>query len=117
MPQKPKNINRECKRHGLSEYVLEGSGSYRCKKCRVYFVDRRRKEVKRKLVHHFGGACKKCGYAGSVAALDFHHIDPSTKKFGIGYKGYTRSYAKALEEASKCEMLCANCHREVEWTN
>jgi hypothetical protein len=114
MIAKPKFRNKTCQKHGWTEFVLEGSGYYRCKKCRVYYVDRRRKELKKKLVEHFGGECMKCGYDRCLAALDFHHLDPQTKKFGIGYKGYTRSFKSALEEAKKCVLICANCHREVE---
>ena len=38
--------------------------------------------------------------------------DPE-KDFGISYKGYTRSWEKVKEEADKCILLCANCHREA----
>jgi hypothetical protein len=43
--------------------------------------------------------------------LDFHHTDPSNKKFGIGTGGKYRSFAALKAEAMKCELLCANCHR------
>ena len=46
--------------------------------------------------------------------LEFHHLDPSTKKFQLGHSGRTRSLARARAEARKCVLLCANCHREVE---
>jgi len=48
-----------------------------------------------------------------MEALEFHHRDSSKKDFGISYRGYTRSWAKVLEEIEKCELLCANCHRET----
>lgn len=66
---------------------------------------------KKKLVEHFGGKCRICGYKKSIQALTFHHIDPSTKKFGIG--GKTLAYEKLLEEANKCLLICHNCHAEV----
>ena len=46
-------------------------------------------------------------------ALQFHHVDPSTKAFTLR-DGDTRSLARMREEASKCVLLCANCHAEVE---
>ena len=47
-------------------------------------------------------------------ALQFHHLDPSQKEFGVSGRGVTRAIAKARAEAKKCFLLCANCHAEVE---
>jgi hypothetical protein len=47
-------------------------------------------------------------------ALEFHHVDPAAKRFGVAFRGVTRSLDAAREEASKCVLLCANCHAEVE---
>jgi hypothetical protein len=77
-------------------------------------VDRRRREIKRRLVAEAGGRCALCGYDRSPAALQFHHIDPATKTFGLATRGVTRSLAAARAEASKCVLLCATCHAEVE---
>ncbi len=60
-----------------------------------------------------GGKCKMCGYNRCPAALELHHINKSEKNFGIGDKGYTRSWEKVKAELDKCILLCANCHREV----
>ncbi len=70
--------------------------------------------MKRILVAEAGGACVLCGYSGTPAALHFHHVDPTTKSFGVGYAGVTRSLAAARAEAAKCVLLCARCHAEVE---
>jgi hypothetical protein len=75
---------------------------------------RRRRRVKHTLVTEAGGRCRLCGYARSQAALVFHHVDPSAKRFGLAGGGMTRSLARAREEARKCLLLCANCHAEVE---
>mgnify|MGYP003431129005 FL=1 len=45
--------------------------------------------------------------------MEFHHLDPEQKDFGIAAKGYTRSWEKVKEELDKCIMVCANCHREI----
>ncbi len=55
-----------------------------------------------------------CGYNTHVGALDFHHVDPSTKEFGVSNKGMTRSWEKIKAELDKCILVCANCHREIE---
>lgn len=104
----------ECKHHGSTEFVLEGRGHYRCKRCRSAAVSKRRRVVKRKLVEEAGGACAICGYSRWVGALQFHHLDPRRKVFQIGHRGHTRSLERCRAEARKCVLLCANCHAEVE---
>ena len=68
----------------------------------------------RKLKEMAGGKCRVCRYSRCFRALEFHHIDPSKKSFGLSVTGCTMSFAKQLEETAKCVLLCANCHREVE---
>jgi hypothetical protein len=86
----------------------------RCSKCNVEAVERRRRKVKQILIVEAGGECVVCGYSRHPAALQFHHLDPSTKSFGLGVRGITRSLASLRAEAAKCVLLCANCHAEVE---
>lgn len=45
--------------------------------------------------------------------MEFHHVDPSSKLFGIG-SGDTRSWETVKAELDKCVLLCSNCHKEVE---
>ena len=111
---KEKITIKECKHHGLTDFILENRGSYRCKKCRCQSVHQKRKNIKLKLVAFFGGKCSICGYSKCVEALEFHHLDPSKKSFSLSSKGITRAYEKNLEEAKKCILVCANCHREIE---
>jgi hypothetical protein len=70
----------------------------------------RRRRRKRELVALFGGACTECGYARSLAALEFHHRDATTKDFSIAKFG--GSTVKLMAEAAKCDLVCANCHRK-----
>jgi len=64
-------------------------------------------------LEHKGKCCQICGYSRCPEALEFHHLDNSSKDFGISNKGYTRSWKKIKEELDKCILLCANCHREI----
>jgi len=83
---------------------------------REYFimaVSRRRRKIKSKAIELLGGKCCLCGYNKYQGALDFHHIDPETKIFGIGGQGHSRSWDRVLEELNKCILVCANCHREI----
>ncbi len=103
-----------CPLHGRVTFVRRGADGFRCSRCRTEAVDRRRRKVKRILVAEAGGACALCGYARSMAALHFHHVDPAAKSFALGARGVTLSLAAARAEAAKCVLLCATCHAEVE---
>ena len=107
-------LNRTCSRHGMTSFVIDYDGKYRCRACRVAAVAARRRRVKEILVGEAGGRCAICGYDRHIAALHFHHRDPATKRFGLGASGLTRSLAAMRAEASKCDLLCSNCHAEVE---
>lgn len=109
-----KHAMLECEHHGLTKFVLEGRGYFRCILCRMERVSEWRRRVKRRLVEEAGGGCAICGYDKCVAALHFHHLDPGTKRFPLSREGVTRSFAEALEEARRCLLLCSNCHAEVE---
>ena len=103
-----------CPRHGLTTFRRRSKGGYRCAKCRAEAVARRRRKVKRILLDEAGGACRLCGYDRCVAALHFHHLEPAEKRFTLSHRGVARSLESARAEASKCVLLCSNCHVEVE---
>lgn len=111
----PNYTTKHCLKHGETEFVLEGRGYYRCKKCRTEAVTNNRIKRKKQLIDHFGGCCNFCGYNKCQAALQFHHIDPDKKTFGLSQSGLCRTFDKAIEEANKCILLCANCHSEIEY--
>lgn len=110
----PKRTTRVCRRHGLAAFILEGRGAYRCTRCRQDRVASYRRSVKVRLVAEAGGCCALCGYARFLGALQFHHLDPRVKRFGLAERGLTRSIEVVREEARKCVLLCSNCHAEVE---
>jgi len=80
----------------------------------IQAVAKRRRKLKSMAIEYKGGRCQICGYAKYQGALDLHHINPAEKHFGMGDKGYTRSWEKIKAELDKCILVCANCHREVE---
>lgn len=75
---------------------------------------RHRKELKLRAIEYKGGSCQLCGYNRTVEALEFHHIKPEDKAFGIAEKGLSRPWAEIQAELDKCILVCANCHREIE---
>ena len=79
----------------------------------IQAVQKRRKKVREMALDFLGGKCSRCGYDRCAEALEIHHLDSAEKDFGISSKGYTRSWNRIRMELDKCELLCANCHREV----
>jgi hypothetical protein len=73
------------------------------------YQKRQRRLVKAELVSMRGGRCERCGYDGTLAALEFHHRDASSKTFEIGNSSASRE--RRIAEAAKCDLLCATCHR------
>lgn len=68
-------------------------------------------KTKLKAIYYKGGECQICHYKKSIRALQFHHLDPSQKDFGIS--GGTKSFEKMKPELDKCILVCANCHSEI----
>ncbi len=65
-----------------------------------------REKRKNFLIEIAGGGCAVCDYNITKSALDFHHVDPITKKFGICGTSLEISINKLLKEVSKCILLC-----------
>ncbi len=56
--------------------------------------------------------CADCGYRAHPAALDFDHRDPKLKQEHIAnLVAQSPSRASLWREVSKCDVVCANCHR------
>ncbi|MFA6022894.1 MAG: hypothetical protein WC781_02280 [Candidatus Pacearchaeota archaeon] len=83
------------------------------RKYNIEAVSRRRKEIRLKAILHLGGKCMKCGYSKYPEVLEFHHRNPLQKDFNISRKGHCRSWSRVKTEIEKCDLLCANCHRET----
>ncbi len=64
-------------------------------------------------------SCSKCGYSKCNGALEFHHPVSSEKSFGISRISNRRKWEiitdleqDVIDEINKCDVLCANCHKE-----
>src|SRR5690242_7325773 len=103
-----------CRVHGVTTFKLrDDSKTFRCLKCRSADVSNSRRRCKEQLVREAGGRCQICGYDNYIGALQFHHVDPKTKRFGVSHRGIPRALAVAREETRRCVLLCANCHAEI----
>ena len=57
--------------------------------------------------------CQKCP-ENHIACLEFHHRNPDEKDYTVSFmasKGSSKE--EILKEISKCDILCANCHRKL----
>lgn len=88
-------------------------------KNKQYYVDRaiKRKQELREWYRALKASlsCIQCGEQ-HVACLSFHHRDRAEKFMEIYrmvHLGYSQK--RILAEMDKCDVLCENCHRKVEW--
>ena len=108
-------IVKKCKRghFGVDNWIITAQGATVCKRCINLVSKQRRKSLKDKAIQYKGGSCYKCGYNKCPAALDFHHLDPTTK--GAKLIQAIRSWEEMKTEIDKCILICSNCHRELHW--
>ena len=96
----------------LNDFYKKPNRSYSyCKECFNSYCINRWKERKKKAVEYKGSKCLSCGYNKYPDVLEFHHRDAKEKEFDWK-KLRQMSWDKVTKELDKCDMLCANCHRE-----
>lgn len=105
-----KTRNENCQIPGCKKNPLHGGARGFCSNHYKQFM---RRQTWEKIIALKGGKCKRCNESFDVCAYDLHHLDPSAKEFTIGIGMSRYSAKRLLGEASKCELLCANCHRLV----
>lgn len=59
--------------------------------------------------------CKYCGYKKFFGALSFDHRDPKSKRFELSNCHKYRSWKEIKREIAKCDVVCLNCHAELEY--
>jgi DNA-directed RNA polymerase subunit RPC12/RpoP len=83
----------------------------KCKSCFNKDLLKKWKQNKVKAVELKGGKCSVCGYYKSMSALEFHHIDPTTKEENWN-RMRTLSWNNILSMLEGTVLLCSNCHCE-----
>ena len=56
--------------------------------------------------------CVDCKVQYNYWIMDFDHRDPSTKLFDMSSISSQHSIKRIQLELDKCDLVCANCHRE-----
>jgi hypothetical protein len=101
---------RSCARAYSHQHYLDNIDKYKAKARRNGGSDRRRIRV---LVDEYLRAhpCVDCG-ASDIAILEFDHRDPATKRESVSRLVMTTTWGPILREIEKCDVRCANCHRQ-----
>lgn len=102
-------------RGNARKYCFKCSPVYSDDKTRAVAITALRRAVKIKLVKIKGCKCEICGYNKCIAALEFHHVDPSKKEISIslGTNFSEQDIKNLVSEIDKCILVCSNCHREI----
>ena len=103
--------SRELVRYWLHQHNIHFVPSIEKAKDKKYLLRSIRRDNKITLLDSAGtNKCARCSYDKELVALDFHHLDKDTKSYTVSSK--LQHLDSALKESQKCEILCANCHRE-----
>lgn len=74
----------------------------------------KRKLWKKYVIKVKGGKCCKCGYDKCQEALDLHHRDGNIKtETPTELLRNAQNWEDIEKEIEACDLLCANCHREI----
>ena len=96
----PEKMREEAKKH-WHKYRLEKLNR-----------DRIRMSKRQEFLDTLKTPCAKCGES-RVWVIQFHHVNPAEKVFGIGDgSNVHKSKEAVIQEVKKCICLCSNCHKE-----
>lgn len=101
-----KYCSNKCKQKDHWYKVKKQTNTYHSQTIRSYIR-------KLKLIELSGGHCVICGYNKNISSLHFHHRISDEKSFQLDARNLSnKSWDKLLDEHTKCDLLCANCHGE-----
>lgn len=114
--------NKESKKAKSAEYRKANKDKIKAyykktKDKQVRQVVARRDDRKDSYIKLKGSRCEICGFeynGENAACFDFHHLDPNEKDYEPS-TAIRLSREKAIAELSKCQLVCANCHRLIHY--
>ena len=118
-PYGGKDMTKICKLCGKEfETIKYGGKRIYCFECNpqgtsnsITLLRRKAKEIG---IERLGGKCIHCGIDKSYL-LNFHHRNPKEKEGELSDFSMEYDFSKFFDELSKCDLLCANCHREFHY--
>ena len=112
--QPTKSSSKICPKCQTNKRQIGATGRIKpyCQSCEKNYAQERY-DARRSFINNYKLelGCQSCGYNEHPVALEFDHLDPSTKKYSIGSQLMSMSWKAIHEEISKCRVLCANCHQ------
>lgn len=99
-PHDPRLKQKRREHYYANKEVYKERARAREAEMRKYVVDKKRVP------------CYDCGVQYNPWVMDFDHRDPTEKVGGIGPLIKRGSWDLLLAELEKCDVVCANCHRE-----
>lgn len=97
LDERAREARRKHYRQNKAQYVARNQ---KAKEEKIAFV-RAQKDV----------PCMDCGVPYPYYVMEFDHRDPSQKLANIG-RLLGNSWKRLKDEIAKCDVVCANCHRE-----
>ena len=105
------NACKECQRSYVRAHCRQRPEYYKAKALRQ--TQRKRAVIRRLIEREEDRPCADCGVAFPYHVMDFDHV-AGGKRFNIGRGLSSWTVADVRAEIEKCEVVCANCHRERE---
>ena len=104
----PDSFCRACAKAYFHEYYVKNKEAY------VARAALRNKKIQEILRVGKSKPCADCGCSYPYYVMDFDHREGETKLCNVSALNRHRrvSMQKLLEELAKCDVVCANCHRE-----
>ncbi len=97
---------RECHRKSVNDHYKKKPHQY------INKAKRKMIELKELIDSLKTSPCLDCGGVFNPWQMDFDHRDPKIKDGDISKLTKWGSKKKILDEIKKCDLVCANCHRE-----
>ena len=98
------------------------SKASKCKICITPIKNENRKKIRDRHIKKFkpdtiecimGDYSKKTHPNFSIEAIQFHHVDPKTKRFNVSDMFGVRKEKDIIAEIKKCVLMCVRCHAEI----
>ena len=98
----------QARREYMAQWRRDNAKAYRV-------VRQKREDSRRELLRttKTKAGCMFCGVTDH-RVLEFHHRDPLEKDFNVAAR-LSGSEETLMKEIAKCDVLCSNCHRIVEF--
>jgi hypothetical protein len=97
---------KSCKREYYKKYYKDDPERYKLN------ADTLLQRMRNYVIEAKNVPCMDCGVSYPSYVMDFDHRDPSQKVANVSQLARRGNWIKIKAEIEKCDVICANCHRE-----